>query len=369
MGKYNNKLVMDYINGNDIDGYDIDDLENDFEFMIQVIRLSDDKKMYNFCSEKVKKDYRLVKFLINKYNNDLKYICNVADEFLKSIDDGLERIEILLLMDKYISIEEPNNQYKIALLAIYTKTRVEIESYKAKYKDEDIGMGFLVMYDSFNSNELITDFFASKTIDSIFYEYDINLEEYLHSKYKDFETIEKQGINNFLINFISTYDKMLSSYLSAKIQLLRPLVTKMNFIKINWENYNRRMEFNIYNTLLDEVYKYMEEHEFKYSYLKMEILYYAAMQLGISEKVKEYERLDDDIYNDVINFFNDYMDESTLSLNDIFHIKKIQEIMLNCLNENFFEQNYETKNNDQKGKCKILKFDDNKNRHLSLIKN
>ena len=45
MGKYNNKLIEDYIQGNDIEGYNIDDLENDYDFMISVIVKSNDKNM------------------------------------------------------------------------------------------------------------------------------------------------------------------------------------------------------------------------------------------------------------------------------------------------------------------------------------
>jgi len=361
MKKYENKLIEDYIQGNDIEGYNIEDLENDYEFMINVIEETNDKKMYNFCSDNLKKDYRLVKYLINKYNYDLDYIKNIADNFLDNVESELERIEICLIMDKYMSREEPNNPYKVILAAVYQTKRVEIELYKHTSNDDfannEIGMGFLLMYDLYNESTLVTDFFAEKTIIAILSENEINLEEHLHSKFKTFEDIEKYGINNYLIQFISVYDSMLSSYISTKPYLLKSLISQIKYIKLNWENYNIKEEFIMYNTLLNEVNKYMEEHEFECILTEIEMVYLVAKKLGISSKIKEYDRLDDEIYKELMESL-DYIDEKTLMLNDRIHINKVREIMLNCLDRNYPEESYEDNNTNNKTerKCKVLKF-------------
>ena len=49
MNKYDNKIVNDYINGNDIDDFNIDDLENDSMFMKKAIVASNDKNFYRIC--------------------------------------------------------------------------------------------------------------------------------------------------------------------------------------------------------------------------------------------------------------------------------------------------------------------------------
>ena len=47
--KYNQKLIWEYINGEEIPN--IDKLEKDYQFLMQVIKTSKDKNMYNLCSD------------------------------------------------------------------------------------------------------------------------------------------------------------------------------------------------------------------------------------------------------------------------------------------------------------------------------
>lgn len=339
MGKYENKLITDYIKGNDIIGYNIDELENDYEFMSQVINQTNDKKMYNFCSEELKKDYRLVKYMVKKFRGDLEYICLVADNFIESTQNETQKIELLLIMDKYMSRKEKHNKYNVQLSVIYFEKRLELEMYKATTKDEkinnELGMGFLLMFDTFNHNELVTNFFAEKTVNAIFSEFDINLEEYLHKNYDNFENIEKQGINVFLLNFISMYDKMLSSYISTRINLLSPLISQMNKIKLNWNNYNKIRDYKICSMIVDEVSRYMEPYQYKINYFEIQLLYYVAFKLGISDKIKEYEKMSDEDCESLINS----VDEDNLLVEDKYHIKNIEEIILNCINGTFTKQN------------------------------
>lgn len=357
MIKYDNKLIMDYLNCNEIEEYNVEELENDYDFMYQVINISNDKQMYNFCSDKLKKDYKLVKYLINKYNDDLKYIENIADNFLETVENELERIEILIIMDNYFKKENKTNKYNIMLSAIYSSKRVEIEIYKLSSDDtefnDELGMGFLWMYDNFNQSKLIIDFFASKTIEAIISEYDIHLEEYLHNKYNDFQIIEKQGINNFLIRFLSEYDVMLSSYLNSNIQLLNPLVEKLNKIKLNWTKYNRRQDFKNYNDMLDEIEQYMEEYGYDCNYSEISILCYLSIKFGVGDKIKEYYGINEEIYNDIINSLNDTFNELPIEINDIRHIENIKTIMEKYLNKNRVES---SNKKEIKKSSKILEF-------------
>ena len=56
MKKYSRDLVEKYINGEDIEDYSLDELENDKNFMMLVISQTTDRKMYNYCSESVKSE-------------------------------------------------------------------------------------------------------------------------------------------------------------------------------------------------------------------------------------------------------------------------------------------------------------------------
>ena len=51
--KFNKDLVLDYVYGNDICDYDIEKLENDFDFMLEVLKYTKDSNMYFFCSEEI----------------------------------------------------------------------------------------------------------------------------------------------------------------------------------------------------------------------------------------------------------------------------------------------------------------------------
>ena len=57
MLKYSASIVEDYIEGNDIEDFDIDELENDRSFMLDVIKKTKDKNFYNLCSDDLKHDY------------------------------------------------------------------------------------------------------------------------------------------------------------------------------------------------------------------------------------------------------------------------------------------------------------------------
>ena len=82
--KYDENLINDYINGNDMDDDILEQLEDNTDFMIEVIKKSNDKKMYFFCSENVKKDFRFVEFFIKKFKDDINLINKVADTFINS---------------------------------------------------------------------------------------------------------------------------------------------------------------------------------------------------------------------------------------------------------------------------------------------
>ena len=98
MKKYSKELINKYIKGEDIENYQIEELENNKDFMIQVIKETNDKNIYNLCTEKVKKDYEMVKFMVLTYNGDLNFITDIADKYLKETGDSLERIELTLIM-------------------------------------------------------------------------------------------------------------------------------------------------------------------------------------------------------------------------------------------------------------------------------
>lgn len=377
MKKYSKELINKYIKGENIENYQIEELENNKDFMIQVIKETNDKNIYNLCTEKVKKDYEMVKFMVLTYNGDLNFITDIADKYLKETGDSLERIELALIMLD-LTLKKDNEKatkYKMIVDTIFSSKRLEIEICKAKQNDDDysreVGMGFWYMFDLYNSSDIVIKYFAKKTIETIFSEYDINLEQLLHSKFKNAKDIDLQGINNYMINFLGMYDHMLSSYISTHIELLSDFSDKISDVINNWKNYDEREERKRYNGMIEQVHNYMENADSIMT--ETDILYYVARQLGIDEKLAYYDGISNEIYADIIQGIDiKYLDNAnddfvTFTINNSIAERKyyldVKRIMLNSLFGNEQSKSLITTTNlSKKDKCKILKIDfNNKN--------
>ena len=364
MKKYSKKIIKDYILGYEIEDYSIEELENDIDFMTMVIDITNDEKIYNLCSNSLKKDYSFVKYLILKFKNNINFICNVADYYLLDAENELNRIELNIIMSELTSnIKEINMKYTIPTDAFCNFKRVQIEMAKSEINDDyitqDIGMGFLVIYDSYNSSEIILNYFAKKLIDDIFSEYNIDLENMIHGQFKTPEQINKVGIYNYTLNFIGYYDPMLASYLSTHVDLMKNLKERIKNVQKNWKNYSSNEERNRYNLLLAKVHDYMVEIENKTVFTETDMLYHIGKKLGIAEKIAKYDRINDDLYHMIMNDLDDEFFENTFSVSpqDRFYYKTIMGIMSSiAFANNVNEQDNESNNKD----CKILKNNFNK---------
>ena len=259
MKKYNIETVYNYINGEDITDFTLEELESNTNFMIDVINVSNDKNFYNFTEDNVKTDYRFVKFIINKFKEDENLITVVADTYIENQDNEQNYIELLIIMCNLIKDKNSKNykKYKFLLEVNHKSKRLQIELGKLKMNTEaadNLGMGFLIIYDSFNSSQIILDYYAKAIIEDIFEEYDIVLEDYLHQRFNTFEKIEKIGIKKYILDFIAVYDEMLSSYLSSHIYLLEDISKQLDKIKNNWNKYIETKERKKYNEIIKAKY-------------------------------------------------------------------------------------------------------------------
>lgn len=363
--KYNNKVINDYINGNDIEDYTVEELENDKEFMGLVINKTNDEQLYNLCSDNLKKDYEFVKYIILKFKHNINFICEVADYYLEDVEDEFSRTELVIIMNKLTEKDkEKNMAYRVVSDAIYTSKRVEIELTKLKLEDRDfadtIGMGFLLIFDLYNSSKEIIEFYAKKIIDDIFNEYDIDLENMLHEQFKNHEQIDKMGINNYMLNFIGYYDSMLSSYLSSNIELMSHLKKRIKIVQSNWDKYNNINECKKYSLIIDKVHEYMEQIEFDCMFDETSILYHISKKLGIADKVAKYDYISEEMYNIIMNDLDDDFFEATFKVSpkDKFYYETVKRIISTIAFSNKIdEENIQVNENT---KCKVLKLDFNK---------
>ena len=367
MEKYNKELIINYINGNDIDDYDLNELEDDKLFMTKVIELSNDEKMYNFCSDNLKKNYEFTKYIILKFKNNIEFITSVADYFLENTDTDYERTELSIIMSKLTEREKGINQYNVLCDAIYSGKRLQIELYKLQNKNEElaneIGMGFLLVYDLYNHSEIILKFYAKKIIEDIFKEYDIELEKLLHSQFRMPDEINKQGLNNYMFSFIEVYDPMLASYASTHLDVLVSFRKNIIEVQNKWNQYNEKCERENYNYMFEKVHEYMENADsiFTEEYL----IYYIGNKLGILEKIKQYDYASEEMIEYVIEELSDEFVEQTFKVSfvDRIHYNNVKKIIINTLSgkkSDISDISFESDKKNSNGK--ILKLNLNKDK-------
>lgn len=288
MKKIDISLIRKYVNGEDLGEYSIEQLENDKDFMMGVISYTNDTKMYSSCSELVKQDYEFVKYLVLKFKDNSEFITAVADNYLDNTDTDWERRELNIIMEKVLP-KELSEKYEMVNETLYFEKRLEVEI--AEVKDSKletmIGMGFWIMFDQYNGSDVILDYYANNMIGEIIRDNNINFEKMLHTQFKSSDKITEMGINNYIVNFIGYYDSMLSSYVSTHLYIIKPIANRIKLIQDNWDKYSSVDETRRYNNMLDMVHEYMGMSDSNME--ENEVLYYVAKELGIIEKVKQYD--------------------------------------------------------------------------------
>ncbi len=354
MRKYSIDLINRYINGLDIEEYTIDELEDDPEFMLEVIKKTGDKNIYNLCSSSVKLDYQLVKYLVLNFSNDLDFIVDAANNYLDNTRDEINPIELSVIMLDVLpkDLGNPNYlKYKINIEKIYIRERVDSEIFKDEENNREInrlvGLGFWYLYDEYNSSEIIIEYLAKRAIDDIIIGNNLNLEDLIHTRFSSPSELEKTGVNNYLFSIINCYDSTLVSYLSTHLYLLDDLKKEVDLIIKKWDFYAIKMESKIYHEMIKRFHEYYESTGSVMGGLNL--IFYIGRELGIVDKLKIYEGLDDEVYEFIMNELNSKfpgsdLDYITYNINNYVDEKIVylnaKMMMERLLSGNFKEMEY-----------------------------
>ena len=296
---YSDKIVNDYIYGNDIEEYDIEQLENDPVFMMQVIDKTNDKKMYKFCSDEVKNNYEFVKFIIYKFKSDKDFIVKIADDYLKNNNKNSEEINIdctelsiimenilgytnNLCFDKFIVTNKAlYNRLSTELLALYEK------DYETK-KVRDFGLGFYYLQYIFKNRYIILDYYAKEYIEEIFYRNEkYNFEKLIHKIVRNKEEISKNNINSFIINYVSRYDSNLSWYLSCHTELMQKVRKDIKRIYDTWDSYVRCINSNKVDIFEYYVEKIFKETNIRPSFSETQLVEFVVNKMNLEDVFKD----------------------------------------------------------------------------------
>ena len=333
---YDLKLINDYINGEDIHEYSLEELENNPKFMESVIRVSNDKNFYNLCSIEVKNDYDFVQFMIDKFKYDLDFVDTVATIYLGNCSDDFSKISIIV---KMCNISEKSNEkdvfakYRIMFMARFFSDLLSIENYKQENpNDIDIGLGFIVFYEDYNYDLDVLKSYSKQLINYLFNETGDDLENEIHKNFKTPNDIYNYGLNKYMIEYLNKYDHYLADYAVVHIDVLDEFQERINKIQVKWNKYVDREEAYIYELMFSRVHDYMTENALDSLITEDEYLYYIGKELGLSDKLASYSCMNRETYEEINKDIDeDFIRKSLKDAREKIIYSNIKRIMIDSI--------------------------------------
>ena len=344
---YDLKLVYDYIWGNDIEDYNVEDLENDPEFMLQVMERSKDKNMYDLCSGSVKSDYGFVYEVINLFKDDLEFVCLVADNYVDSLSEaekihGTSYPEINILMSSLCG--KSLNQYSISTATFYEYERhralISIGRVDDLEVKEESAAGFIISFVQYENSPIILNFIAKRMInESLYGDRDNNLEYLIHSNFRSIDDFENYGEVNFLCNCIYDYDRNLCSYVFDKNtdvdfkSFFGQALKEIARVKRDWSLYMDRINAWRVMVFNQELADYMLQDGEIGRLSHDEIISYVAKKLGISDVFSKFD----------VDFPDTYDEENykILETVDVNNLNKAMSIARGLFSKDVIDEDYD----------------------------
>lgn len=293
--KYDFKIVKNYILGEDVAPYDIDDLENDPAFMQSVIKVSKDKRMYELCGDNIRKDYFFTRFLLDTFPNDEEFCAMVANSFLELNDpDDILYKEMCVIMCEKFENSKHLDLFSLKTLTFYMTEMMAIDGAMERLESDEefdnLGLGFLLVKNEYPSSEAIQSFFAKKMIEEIFFHSsEGSLNVFLHNHFDSYEDIYKGGINNTLINIILTRDAELARFAGTHISVLNRLKKEIESLKSTWTFDKNKKYTDRIESFLEEVTDYMEPIRNDVNFIEDDVIDYVVRKLGLQDMMNKYD--------------------------------------------------------------------------------
>lgn len=317
------ELVLAYINGDDT-SYELDDLENNAEFMMRVILKTNDKNSYNCCSEKLKTDSNFIKFLISKFHDDLEYVDKIVNYFISASNDAGLNLDLLIFLanfeDKRISLkymEKVNNYVSLEIR--------NINEFLKNQPNEEVqtDLGFGMIIEEYKTSKIAINRFVRVFLANIFGN-DEEFEKLLHIIFKSSTELKNYGISNFILDFIRIQDQDLVNYIENDISLIGGLISRSIASLDRWDEVSNKIISDNVNFVTEEAKKYYYQSVFDFDVPIDEAIYYVALAKNLD---KYFSKCD-------ISSMND----KPLSAGDLKLFKYIESLMDKTFNSNIKTQ-------------------------------
>ena len=329
-------LIQEYLDGGELEGYDVNELEDNPAFMREAILASGDKKLYNLCSDKVKADYKFVDFLLTRFHFDFDFIDKAAEHFLEATEDEDDFIAIVVKMCNILKrAKQPDlfAKYRIIYMARFLANTVEIVAYFGAHPEdvENLGAGFFFMKDMYDFNEEVLKYFAVEFIRYIFEE-KADLEYELHQDVKEPSEIQEMGVNNYMVRLLNRFDPTLADYAAIHPDILEDLRKEIAFYASKWHLYEDKQEAYDYQTMYSRVHDYFESLTDQGLIGEDSYIYYIGRELGISEKLAKFEGYTMEEYEAEYSDEDiDFIEEMLGNMQERIIYTNIKKIMENAL--------------------------------------
>lgn len=360
MKSYTIDTYRKYINGDD-PGFPLEKLESDPSFMKVILDVSNDPRMIKMCSKKLLLDYEFIKFVIYKFKDrtDLfkskeakdDFICEIADYFLKNSPNCDDVFDLAVRMLNIIKDEYNLYHYLFTSMCLqsYQNVMNSIGKFKKNNNNSriDVGMGFYFIEDVYEDYEEIQTFFAKIFISEVFKKENTNIEADLHKKYKLKEKASEIKVYDYLLKHIQKYDLPLKGFLTTRLYLLDDIASEVKMCLEHWDYYETSIEEKKYDRLFEDVHSYMDECGDNAILSEVEILYFAAKQLGIEDEVAKRDCVNNYITNELKNTINEEYIKSILrkSVCDHANYQCVLSIVKDIMSCDNIDELYKEENN------------------------
>ena len=354
---YSKRTVLNYISGNDTD-IDIELLEKDYNFMLDTLKFSKDKKILKLCDQSLLNDGRFIYEVLDIFKNDRLFCIELATKYItyNGASYDIDSINVALKAqdinnDRYLVEFTSILLYlKMAYITIKLTTQKQID-------DEQLPTSFNygIILSNYPNDELFKRFMADNMVKDIFSSLNTSLEYYVKSGYNTPNYIENIGSRQFLLDLIRGHDEDLADYVEFNDYLISSKISLLDSIIYDWKK-----EINNYeDEICDIIQLYSEQHNelCEDTYLK-----YIAKELNMPNLLDHtFEAMNEDLielgYKSID--FSDLADEPIDEITKEKLLSKLKKGILLYLANN--KKNlYNEVNNQKKLENKIIKFNRNR---------